>query len=86
MTDEEKKAWEDVVVDARGKLERRAKQGLPHMWESVRDESILAADAELKRLREVVEWVGSLDGFIYQKDHNFGEFSIELRRRAKEGK
>jgi hypothetical protein len=71
MTDDERKAWEELVVwvieDGQSFEEVTA----------IRPATILAADAELKRLREAVEWVCSLS--------LPGNTVSELRRRAKEG-
>ena len=79
MTDEEKKVWDQTgwdlrVWNAKRRIPTTASQHTLPEW----DEWIIAADAELKRLREAVEWAcGCLDGNL---DRSY--IQAELRRRA----
>ena len=74
MTDEERKVWDEYVADLRA-----------DGWKVELTAAILAADAELKRLREAVEWTMSPEGKRFALQLNWAEFTTELRRRAKEG-
>jgi len=80
MTDEERKAWDVVVEDAQDNFHATGNSG---------DAAILAADAELKRLREAVEWAcGDIESHINLGDmDDWRPFKhmAELRRKAKEG-
>jgi hypothetical protein len=74
MTDEERKAWEELVE--RGKIHAK------YYPKDTRDDrhAILAADTELKRLREAVKYAEE----VFESDCEYS-YLIELRRRAKEG-
>ena len=74
MRDEERKAWEEYVVWVRmADMDMMGYEGFK------KDRpAILAADAELKRLREAIEWAcENIPGYMNLK--------VEIRRRAKEG-
>jgi hypothetical protein len=47
--------------------------------------AILAADAELKRLREAVEWACANAPIVVNRLPGHTQFVTELRRKAKEG-
>jgi len=86
MTDEERKAWKELVRDIQqiGNTES--------IVDGADVTAILAADAELKRLREAIEW--ALENGNYNPSLAFpthlsfmksDDWKAELRRRAKEG-
>ena len=86
MTDEERKAWDRKVW---GSLVNDCLNQPEHIYIPHR-KSILAADAELKRLREAIEWaIQYLERDVFNVDEVNGliQWIIdELRRRVKEGK
>jgi len=75
MTDEERKAWEELVEcikNGRGYIE--------HFMLDGEQATILAADAEMRKLREAVEW--AMDNGDYSSTIHAGVWKAELRRRA----
>ena len=84
MTDEERKAWEELVV-------RGIKDIGVQVHGEYMDQVILAADAELKRLREAVEWAIEHPpiGLVGFPNMTMPEIVTwwrnELRRKVKEG-
>jgi len=73
MTDEQQKAWERLGYILRERC--NWKHGA-----EISEELYLAADAEIKRLREAVEWACA-----HEQIPSWPYFIAELRRRAKEG-
>jgi hypothetical protein len=89
MTDAEQKAW-DELVDYINRYEMKDDTSISCAWGDIK--CVLAADAELKRLREAIEWACTVrDRDRYWIHDRCGEFLdykpflAELRRRAKEG-
>jgi hypothetical protein len=81
MNDEHKKALEELVSDFDSF--QRWTFTVPDKYKT----AILAADVELKRLREAVEWVLEADyDYRFLSFEKRSEFKAELRRKAgKEG-
>ena len=86
MTPDERKAWEELTQGGIATIANR-----DYYLEVYK--TILAADAEMKRLREIVEHVCDLMDKSAIKGHwgrrttvATDEFIAELRRRAKEGR
>ena len=86
MNEQERKAWERLVSIAQKEYKPRSTIWNPEHL------AVLAAYAELKRLREAVEWICELlrrEGNIAESNSRamyFYQMEEELRRRAKEGK
>lgn len=95
MNDNERKAWKEVT----GKATYTAKynltfdtttfEGASLLKDIAHAKAILAADAELKRLREAIEWACDSSPMNQNDVHPLGcpgwTYTDELRRRAKEG-
>ena len=73
MTDDEQKAWEEFVEFTKYLIKARN-------YEQPSERAILAAAAELKRLREAVAYGLKVLNGLCATDQ-----AAELRRRAKEG-
>ena len=86
MPPDERKAWELIIRDI-----PEVGDDVPWFLRGPEKRAILAADAELKRLREAMEW--ALERLIRATVMSMSPYYIEavietideLRRRAKEG-